>query len=94
VYKFVRQILHDAGVKGNAYPKQKSISNCHKSCGDFLTLPMGINSEKVWMSAFLDPRTLEPIGLVFVDKVVRLRDVPDSKTEIDRPPPEEQEDQV
>ena len=41
VYKFVRQVLHDAGVKGDAYPKQKSICNCHKSCGDFLTITSG-----------------------------------------------------
>lgn len=88
VYKFVRQILHDAGVKGDAYPKQKSIGNCYKSCGDFLMLPLGIDSENVGTSVFVDPRTLEPIGLVYVDKVIRLRDVAEPRTE---PLPEGQE---
>ena len=92
VYKFVRQVLHDAGVKGDAYPKQKSIYNCHKSCGDFLTLPLGINSEKIGISEFIDPRTLEPVGLAIVDKVVRLRDAPESETKMNKPPPEEDAD--
>ena len=89
VYKFVRQLLHDAGVKGDAYPKQKSIINCHKSCGDFLTLPLGINSEKIGTSVFVEPRTLEPVGLVFVEKVIRLRDVAGPRAMMDKPPPED-----
>ena len=94
VYKFVRQLLHDAGIKGaDAYPKQKSISNCHKSCGDFLIFPLGINSEKIGLSVFVDPWTFEPVELVYVDKVIRLRDAPKSKIEMNKPPPEEDADQ-
>lgn len=90
VYKFVRQVLHDAGVKGDAYPKQKSISNCHKgTCGDFLTLPLGINREKIGSSVFVDPRSLEPAGLVLIDKVVRLREAPESKAVKNEQQPEE-----
>ena len=94
VYKFVRQVLHDAGLKGDAYPKQKSISTCHTgSCGDFLALPLGINSDKIGISEFIDPRTLEPVGLVLVDKVVRLRDVAEPRTVMDKPPPEDDANQ-
>ncbi len=89
VYKFVRQILHDAGVKdADVYPGQKSISSCHKgSCGDCLMLPLGIDQEKNRISEFVDPRTFEPVDLVLVEKVIRLREAPESKAAI--PPAED-----
>jgi hypothetical protein len=93
VYRFVRQLLHDAGVKGvDAYPKQKSIGACNKSCGDFLILPLGIDQEKNRISEFVDPMTFEPVESVYVQKVIRFRDMPDSKTEMNKPPPEEKGD--
>jgi hypothetical protein len=88
VYKFGKQLLHDAGVKGaDVYPRQKSISSCHKgSCGDFMMLPLGIDKEKNRISVFIDPRTFEPVDSVDIDKVIRLREAPESKTVM---PPEE-----
>ncbi len=93
VYKFARQLLHDAGVKDvDVYPCQKSIDSCHKgSCGDLLMLPLGIDQEKNRMSEFVDPRTFEPVDLVIVEKVIRLREAPESKTAI--PPVGEESDQ-
>jgi len=84
VYKFGKQLHHDAGVKGaKHYPGQKSIDSCHKgSCGDFLMLPLGIDHEKNRISEFIDPRTFEPVDRVDVDKVIRLREAPESKTVI------------
>jgi hypothetical protein len=72
VYKFGKQLLHDAGVKGaDVYPRQKSISSCHKgSCGDFMMLPLGIDKEKNRISVFIDPRTFEPVDSVDIDKVI------------------------
>ena len=92
VYKFVRQILHDARVKdADVYPGQKSIDSCHKgSCGDFLMLPLGIDQEKNRISEFVDPRTFEPVDLVLVEKVIRLREAPEPKTAI--PPAEEDQE--
>jgi hypothetical protein len=93
VYKFVRQLLHDAGVNGvDAYPRQKSIGACNKSCGDFLILPLGIDQEKNRISEFVDPVTFEPVEFVYVQKVIRFRDMPDSKTKMNKPPPEEKGD--
>jgi hypothetical protein len=93
VYKFERQLLHDAGIKGaDAYPKQKSISTCHRCCGDFLILPLGIDKEKNRISEFVDPQTFEPIEFVEVEKVICLRGIPESKIEVDEHPIEEDAD--
>ena len=91
VYKFGKQLLHDAGVKGaELYPGQKSIGSCHKgSCGDFLMLPLGIDQEKNRISEFIDSRTFEPVESVGVEIVIRLREAPESKTVI----PSEEDDQ-
>ena len=92
VYKFVRQLLHDAGAKdADVYPGQKSIDSCHKgSCGDFLMLPLGIDKEKNRISEFVDPRTFEPVDLVLVENVIRLREAPESRTAI--PPVEDDQE--
>jgi hypothetical protein len=89
VYKFARQLLHDAGVKDtDVHPGQKSIDSCHKgSCGDFLMLPLGIDQEKNRISEFVDPKTFEPADLALVEKVIRLREAPESRTAI--PPAED-----
>jgi len=77
VYKFVKQVLHDAGVNGaDPYPRQKSLGTCHRSCGDFLTLPLGINLEKNRGSEFVDPMNFEPIAIMLVERVIHLRDMP------------------
>jgi hypothetical protein len=91
VRKFGKQLLHDAGVKdADVYPRQKSIGSCHKgSCGDFLMLPLGIDQEKKRISEFVDPRTFEAVDHIDVDKVIRLREAPESKTVM----PEEEDDQ-
>jgi hypothetical protein len=91
VYKFSRQILHDAGVKGaDVYPRQRSINSCHNgSCGDFLMLPLGIYQEKNRISEFIDPRSFETVDRVDVEKVVSLREVPEFKAVI----PLEEDDQ-
>jgi len=42
------------------------------------------------MSEFVDPKTFEPVDLVLVEKVIRLREAPESKTAI--PPVEEDQE--
>lgn len=75
VYKFVRQLVHDAGVNSaKVYPQQKSINSCHSSLGDYLVLPMG-SSESSDSSEFIDPISFRPTASVSVDKVIRFREI-------------------
>jgi hypothetical protein len=85
-HKFVRQLLHDAGIEGaEAYPKQKSIRTCDKGCGNFLKTPLGINRKNNVKSTFIDPWTFEPVAFIEVDKVVSLREVPETKSVKNKP---------
>jgi hypothetical protein len=68
------------------YPKQKSITACHRSCGDFLVLPLGMDQEKARLSEFVDPGTFEAVESVVVTEVVRFREASAAKTMI---PPDE-----
>jgi hypothetical protein len=52
-------------------------------------LPLGIDQEKERISEFVDPRTFEAVDHIDVDKVIRLREAPESKTVM----PEEEDDQ-
>jgi hypothetical protein len=86
VHKFAKQLLHDAEIEGGVvYPRQKSIDSCHKSCGDFLGLPLGMDQENAKLSEFIDPVTFEPVGSVVIKDVLRFREAPESKTTMQSP---------
>jgi hypothetical protein len=73
VHKFMKQLLHDAGIKdAEVYPKQKSLKSCGRSCGNFVKMPLGINRSSGVRSYFLDPKTLQPVSCVEVTKVLKL----------------------
>jgi len=86
VHKFAKQLLHDAEIEGAVvYPRQKSIDSCHKSCGDFLVLPLGMDQENAKLSEFIDPVTFESVGSVVIKEVLRFREAPESKTTKESP---------
>ena len=86
VHKFAKQLLHDAEIEGCVvYPRQKSIDSCHKSCGDFLGLPLGMDQENAKLSEFIDPITFEPVGSVVIKEVLRFREAPECKTTMQSP---------
>ena len=86
VHKFAKQLLHDAEIEGAVvYPRQKSIDSCHKSCGDFLGLPLGMDQRNAKLSEFIDPATFEPVGSVVIKDVLRFREAPECKTTMQSP---------
>lgn len=92
VRKFGKQLLHDAEIEGAmVYPRQKSINSCHKSSGDFLMLPLGMDQENVRLSEFVDPVTFEPVESVRVKEAVRFREMSESKTSMKSPEDESKE---
>ena len=58
-YAFSRQIMREAGVKCEVWPKQKHIDP-HRY-GNPVKLPLGINLKNGQRSLFLDPETFEPM---------------------------------
>ena len=73
VYKFMKQLIHDSGVKcKETFPKQKSLATCGRGYGNFVKMPLGINRTSGVRSYFLDPKTLQPVKSIIISKVLKL----------------------
>jgi hypothetical protein len=78
-YKFIRQVLHDAGIPESKdiepYPKQKTVSKSSKAYGGSLKLPNAYNWKAGRRSMLVDPITLEPVPYVSIPGVLRLHEI-------------------
>jgi hypothetical protein len=79
-YKFVRQLVKDAGLddlKPELFPRQKSSNSSKGGYGTQIKLPLGFNRKAGKKSVVVDPYTLEPVEFVEVTRAVKLRDLPE-----------------
>jgi len=76
-YIFSKQIVAEAGIKCEIFPKQRALYKKSKF-GNLVKVPIGINRKTGIRSQFLDPVTFEPYpGLVPIPGIVQLREVPE-----------------
>jgi len=76
-YVFMRQIVSEAGIKCEIFPKQKAL-NKDSRYGNQVKIPLGINRKTGARSQFLDPLTFEPLeGEIRHPGLVRLVEVPE-----------------
>jgi len=71
-FKFSRQIVAEAGVKCEIFPKQKSIRSDRASYGNLVKLPLCIHNKTGNRSWFVDPETCEPLEYIPLPGLVRL----------------------
>jgi hypothetical protein len=79
-YKFIKQIVKDAGLGDlelEKFPKQKSSSSAKGGYGSQIKVPLGFNWKAGKKSAVVDPYTLEHVAFVEVSHAVKLRDLPE-----------------
>ena len=76
-HSFSRQIVAEAGIKCEIFPKQSGLDKNSKY-GNLVKVPLGINRKTGIRSQFLDPVTFEPYpGLVPIPGIVHLLEVPE-----------------
>ena len=74
-YQFSRQIISEAGIDCEIFPKQQSLTKNSKY-GNLVKVPLGINRKTGVRSQFLDPTTFRPyVGLVPIPGIVCLREM-------------------
>ena len=74
VYHELKQSHPDRNFKGDteAFPKQKKASG--KGFGNPLKLPLAVNNKTSKFSQILDPDSKEPVDVIFITKVLELRE--------------------
>lgn len=76
-YRFIRQVKVEAGIKCEAFPKQKTFGKDGKY-GNLVKIPICVNQKCGGRSVFLNPDTFEPIeGVIEHPGGVRLLEVPE-----------------
>lgn len=78
-YRFIRQINSEAGLKCEAWPKQKSLRGKY---GNLVKLPICLNLKTGNRSVFLDPNTFRPLdGTITHPGIVHLFEVPEDRSQ-------------
>lgn len=84
-YKFLKQLVKDAGLDGHKeierYPKQKSVKSSKGGYGNQIKVPLGFHWKVGKRSMVVDPYSLEPVEFVEVTSAVKLRDIPEPPVE-------------
>jgi hypothetical protein len=77
-YRFIRQLMAEAGIKCEVFPKQKSLKDKNGKYGNLVKIPMCVNQKTGARSVFLNPDTFEPLeGVIKHPGLVRLLEVPE-----------------
>ena len=83
-FLFSRQIISEAGIDCEIFPKQQSLTKNSKY-GNLVKVPLGINRKTGVRSQFLDPTTFRPyVGLVPIPGIVCLREMEEPGESIEK----------
>lgn len=83
-FMFSRQIISEAGIDCEVFPKQKNLTKNSKY-GNMVKVPLGINRKNGVRSQFLDPTNFRPyVGLVPIPDIVCLREIEEPVERIER----------